>query len=830
MNTRLASLLAAAALNAAASAQTVEFRIVERTGQTQVTPGGDVVLDFAVQAKVTAGAVGTALCGFAFDIVMVGEPDASGLLAKGLISNPDHTYAAGFSANSAVGSGGLAAQYDSLANISAVFNGSINTSVASFTNTPGNQEIGLVTGAMLSPAILATPGMDPLGEGNPATWSGYGHGATPIFGSTAALDPAIGAGFFAEGQFVDVYRFRYTVTDFTGRQINVTLRNVAVQAFGQFLFTNNTWGPQCNTLGANELTVTGVSIVVGVPGACCDAASSACTMVLGGACTGTFMNGGTCSPSPCPDPQGQCCDMNGCTTTTLANCPQGNTWTLTCCNSTTGACTTTTNPACAAGNAWMVAAACTPNPCPTVPQGSCCVASSGACTVTAQSACDPSNVWTGGAGCTPNPCPQVHGACCASTGCRVTTQADCQAGHVWLAQVGCPTAACPGECCDVRTGACTTTNITNCQGTFQSWTVNGTCEPNPCGPPGVCCSDDSSYCSVIIQRWCIGPVHQTWTANATCAVHPCPIPVGSCCEFSTGHCLTTTYVVCANMGRWTVAQGCTPYPCPDLGACCLTTDNTCQILPLDECINTGNHLWAREGSVCAPNPCPTLPGACCVRATGGCAVTTRGVCNSNTSDWLLLTTCSPNRCIQPGRCCNFITGACWFLPQAACGSGAHTWLQGGSCSPNPCSMAAACCNSQTGACIRRTMATCTGPSQTWMQSAVCSSLPCPQPLGTCCVAGACQGSITQGGCLTLAGTWTFGGSCAPNPCVILFSRVAVATCAADFDQSGVLTVADIVAFMNAWLAGDIRADFDRSQRVDIQDVFAFLNGWFSGCS
>lgn len=73
------------------------------------------------------------------------------------------------------------------------------------------------------------------------------------------------------------------------------------------------------------------------------------------------------------------------------------------------------------------------------------------------------------------------------------------------------------------------------------------------------------------------------------------------------------------------------------------------------------------------------------------------------------------------------------------------------------------------------------------------------------------------------------GSCSPvNPCVTFAAALAV--CRVDFDQSGVVDSADVVAFVNAWFAQEDRTDFDGSGRVDALDIFAYLTAWFAGCS
>ena len=40
---------------------------------------------------------------------------------------------------------------------------------------------------------------------------------------------------------------------------------------------------------------------------------------------------------------------------------------------------------------------------------------------------------------------------------------------------------------------------------------------------------------------------------------------------------------------------------------------------------------------------------------------------------------------------------------------------------------------------------------------------------------------------------------------------------------------DVLAFLNAWVAGDSRADVNGDGAVDTRDVLAFLNLWNAGC-
>lgn len=272
MTKSLVSAMALAAFAGTVNAQSIDIRVVERTGQTAVAQGGDVILDLAVQARVNGGG---ALGGFGFNAVIPGEPDTNGTQQFGLISNVDGTYAAGVGTGSVVGRHGLAKSYTYLAGINGAFNGQINTSNGTFTNTAGNQEIGLITGSALGTALMATPGIDPDGENNPATWSGYGSGGTPAANDTAALNPAIGAAYFGQGSFIDIYRFRYTVSNFSNRTLTFTLQGLTSQVFSQFVFSNNAWGLNTSTF-TGQVSLTPLEVTV------TPAPASAALLGLGG--------------------------------------------------------------------------------------------------------------------------------------------------------------------------------------------------------------------------------------------------------------------------------------------------------------------------------------------------------------------------------------------------------------------------------------------------------------------------------------------------------------------------------------------------------------------
>jgi hypothetical protein len=236
----------------------VEMRFVERTGQLFASPS-DPDLDIAVQVRVLQG---QSLNRFGFNMVMPGEADAWGTLNRDRISNVDYTYFPGVTITNAVGLGGLARQYTYTAAINANFNGLLNTSAGPFTNTPTNQEIGGVYGTAWASQLTNIPGIDGDGDGNPDTWSGNGTGQNPPQGATAAINPGAAEQYLAQGQFIDVYRFRYTVTDFHQRVISLTAQSTTFATFTELGFSNGIWGAAGYIPGAGEVSLQTLEIPI----------------------------------------------------------------------------------------------------------------------------------------------------------------------------------------------------------------------------------------------------------------------------------------------------------------------------------------------------------------------------------------------------------------------------------------------------------------------------------------------------------------------------------------------------------------------------------------
>ena len=59
--------------------------------------------------------------------------------------------------------------------------------------------------------------------------------------------------------------------------------------------------------------------------------------------------------------------------------------------------------------------------------------------------------------------------------------------------------------------------------------------------------------------------------------------------------------------------------------------------------------------------------------------------------------------------------------------------------------------------------------------------------------------------------------------------VETAPCRADFNGDGTVNTQDVLAFLNAWAAGDASGDFNGDGTVNTLDVLAFLNAFAVGC-
>ncbi|MFG0241903.1 MAG: GC-type dockerin domain-anchored protein [Phycisphaerales bacterium JB054] len=64
---------------------------------------------------------------------------------------------------------------------------------------------------------------------------------------------------------------------------------------------------------------------------------------------------------------------------------------------------------------------------------------------------------------------------------------------------------------------------------------------------------------------------------------------------------------------------------------------------------------------------------------------------------------------------------------------------------------------------------------------------------------------------------------------ILWTSSDSPPCDADFNDDGDVNTLDVLAFLNAWTAGDEAADFNHDGSINTLDVLTFLNAWNAGC-
>lgn len=81
--------------------------------------------------------------------------------------------------------------------------------------------------------------------------------------------------------------------------------------------------------------------------------------------------------------------------------------------------------------------------------------------------------------------------------------------------------------------------------------------------------------------------------------------------------------------------------------------------------------------------------------------------------------------------------------------------------------------------------------------------------------------LTQANCSLISGaSWAGAGTSCPGAC-----------CRPDWDHNGVLTPADVAAFVSAWFAslqaGNLNGDYDGNGAVTPADVSNFVNDWFA---
>lgn len=234
----------------AATAALVEVRIVERTGQV-VADAADPQLDFAVQVRVNSST--RALSNPVFGLRLFGEAQSRGQFSFGRISRlDDRMYTSEVGGPGPGFESGLAAQYRYNVDINSAFNGLINANGGPWTQGP-DQDIGLVFGRSLGARLVQTPGLDADGDEVPDT-------AAP--GATTAVVPGeILSAYFAQQNWIDVYRFRYRVIDLSPRVLDLRVLDdpsiFAMAVFnGEIVLGNGVWGQFVESVPRSEIAVT----------------------------------------------------------------------------------------------------------------------------------------------------------------------------------------------------------------------------------------------------------------------------------------------------------------------------------------------------------------------------------------------------------------------------------------------------------------------------------------------------------------------------------------------------------------------------------------------
>lgn len=123
-------------------------------------------------------------------------------------------------------------------------------------------------------------------------------------------------------------------------------------------------------------------------------------------------------------------------------------------------------------------------------------------------------------------------------------------------------------------------------------------------PNGECCLE-FGVCNLLTETACDN-AGGTWSVGGSCSPNPCPQPTGACCNPVNGVCTPDqTEADCNTNGG--IYKGhdseCDPNPC--IGACCDAGGATCTIRTPQECVNQeGSGLYRGDATVCEEVDCP----------------------------------------------------------------------------------------------------------------------------------------------------------------------------------------------------------------------------------
>ncbi len=136
-----------------------------------------------------------------------------------------------------------------------------------------------------------------------------------------------------------------------------------------------------------------------------------------------------------------------------------------------------------------------------------------------------------------------------------------------------------------------------------------------------------------------------------------------------------------------------------------------------------------------------------------------------------------------------------------------------------------CCTGP-GQCAVAALWACTGVA-VYIQGSSCSASNdsiCAQ-VGACCTGLSCATAFTSGCDAAAGGVFTPNVACTGGG----GGTQSMTCCTADFDRNGVVAVADLFAFLSAWLSGSAGTDYDHDGVLGVGDVLAFVGVWTAGC-
>ena len=199
------------------------------------------------------------------------------------------------------------------------------------------------------------------------------------------------------------------------------------------------------------------------------------------------------------------------------------------------------------------------------------------------------------------------------------------------------------------------------------------------------------------------------------------------------------------------------------GACCIAASGICALSTAAGCQSPD--VWYGDGSTC-PQNCAQPTGACCL-PDGTCVSNTPPECQTAGGTWQAGECGVTVLCPQPGACC-FGSGDCQFLPQLACEAQGGTFYgEGVPCQPtNPCPQPGACCFPE-GRCEMMQETPCWDAGGTpQVAGTTCTPTnPCSQPWGGCCYNDTTCADQSEADCLASGGTWHFPELCGAFTCL-----------------------------------------------------------------